>query len=43
MAARLKIFLAKTLRELLDQDKQTLLDNRYEKFRRMGVFLEPAQ
>ena len=40
MAARLKIYLVKTLRELLALDMPTLLQQRYEKFRRMGVFLE---
>jgi acetyl-CoA carboxylase carboxyl transferase subunit alpha len=40
MAARLKIFLVKTLRELLAQSMDELLSDRYEKFRRMGVFLE---
>ena len=43
MAARLKIYLVKTLRELLAIDKPTLLQQRYEKFRRMGVFLEAAR
>lgn len=40
MAARLKIYLVKTLRGLLALDMPTLLQQRYEKFRRMGVFLE---
>ena len=43
MAARLKIYLVKTLRELSKLDMPTLLQQRYEKFRRMGVFLEDAQ
>ena len=43
MAARLKIYLVKTLRELLALDKdEMLLEQRYEKFRHMGVFLEEA-
>jgi len=42
MAARLKIFLVKTLRELLATPTEQLLETRYEKFRRMGVFLEDA-
>lgn len=41
MAARLKMYLIKTLRELVDQPAEQLLDSRYEKFRRMGEFLEP--
>lgn len=40
MAARLKIYLLKTLRELLATDTDRLLDSRFEKFRCMGVFLE---
>ena len=40
MATRLKTYLSKTLAELETQDVETLLENRYEKFRRMGVFLE---
>jgi acetyl-CoA carboxylase carboxyl transferase subunit alpha len=40
MAARLKMYLVKTLRELKSQPFETLLDDRYTKFRQMGVFLE---
>jgi len=40
MATRLKTYLSKTLAELETQDVETLLENRYAKFRRMGVFLE---
>ena len=40
MATRLKIYLVKMLRELSTLDRSTLLQQRYEKFRRMGVFLE---
>lgn len=40
MAARLKIYLVKTLRELLALDPSTMLQQRYDKFRQMGVFLE---
>jgi len=40
MATRLKMYLVKTLRELVDQPIETLLEARYEKFRRMGRFLE---
>jgi acetyl-CoA carboxylase carboxyl transferase subunit alpha len=43
MAARLKIYLVKTLRELLSQSLDRLQQTRYEKFRRMGVFLEETQ
>ena len=41
MATRLKMYLIKTLRELVDQPTDKLLAARYEKFRRMGQFLEP--
>lgn len=40
MAARLKFYLVRTLRELLALPRDRLLAERYEKFRRMGVFLE---
>ncbi len=40
MAARLKFYLVRTLRELLATPLDKLLNDRYEKFRRMGVFLE---
>ena len=40
MATRLKVYLVKTLRELSALDRTQLLQERYEKFRRMGVFLE---
>jgi acetyl-CoA carboxylase carboxyl transferase subunit alpha len=40
MAARLKMYLVKTLRELVDQPIDKLLAARYEKFRRMGQFFE---
>lgn len=42
MAQRLKGFLTKTLRELQGQPLDELLPARYEKFRRMGVFVEDA-
>lgn len=38
-AARLKAFLLKSLRELQGIDLDQLVDDRYEKFRRMGKFL----
>ena len=41
MAARLKMYLIKTLRELVDQPTDKLLESRYDKFRSMGQFLEP--
>jgi acetyl-CoA carboxylase carboxyl transferase subunit alpha len=40
MAMRLKIFLMRTLRELTAKSPEQLLNSRYEKFRKMGVFLE---
>ena len=40
MASRLKIYLLKCLRELVAMPTDQLVANRYEKFRRMGVFLE---
>ncbi|MFM9058715.1 MAG: acetyl-CoA carboxylase carboxyltransferase subunit alpha, partial [Planctomycetaceae bacterium] len=43
MAVRLKTFLVRSLRELVAQPRESLLAARYEKFRRMGVFLDDAQ
>jgi len=40
MATKLKTFLLRTLRELVAQPGDALVHSRYEKFRRMGVFLE---
>src|SRR6476660_1949766 len=40
MAMRVKQYLSRTLRELVHLPIEKLLDGRYEKFRRMGVFLE---
>jgi acetyl-CoA carboxylase carboxyl transferase subunit alpha len=40
MAARLKMFLTRSLRELLAKPRDQLVSERYEKFRRMGVFQE---
>ena len=40
MASRLKLFLRGTIRELIGKPIDQLLAERYEKFRRMGVFLE---
>lgn len=39
-ANRLRIYLARTLRQLVQQPLDTLVEQRYEKFRRMGVFLD---
>lgn len=43
MAARLKTYLIKTLRELAPQPAEKLLSARYEKYRRMGVFSESGE
>jgi len=43
MAARLKFYLVRTLRELLATPQDKLLQDRYEKFRRMGVFWEAPE
>jgi len=40
MAARLKTFLERTLKELSSLPIEKLVENRYEKFRRMGACLE---
>jgi acetyl-CoA carboxylase carboxyl transferase subunit alpha len=40
MAARLKMYLARTLRELVNQPPGELLEARYQRFRKLGVFLE---
>lgn len=40
MAMRLKSYLLKSLRELCEQPTEKLLADRYEKFRRIGVFLD---
>ena len=40
MAARLKTFLERTLKELVSLPIEKLVANRYDKFRRMGTFLE---
>jgi acetyl-CoA carboxylase carboxyl transferase subunit alpha len=42
MATRLKTWLVRSLRSLVDQPVETLVADRYDKFRRMGVFLEEA-
>lgn len=43
MAARMKGYLVKTLGQLRTQPLDELVDQRYEKFRRMGVFIDPTQ
>jgi acetyl-CoA carboxylase carboxyl transferase subunit alpha len=43
MAMRLKTYLVRTLRELVGQPRDALVTARYEKFRRMGTFLEEGQ
>ncbi|HEX3871592.1 MAG TPA: acetyl-CoA carboxylase carboxyltransferase subunit alpha [Pirellulales bacterium] len=40
MASRLKIYLMRCLRELSSRSNDELLATRYDKFRRMGVFVE---
>ncbi|MBM3998444.1 MAG: acetyl-CoA carboxylase carboxyltransferase subunit alpha [Planctomycetes bacterium] len=40
MAARLKVYFLKSLRELAGRPAESLVDTRYAKFRRMGVFLD---
>jgi acetyl-CoA carboxylase carboxyl transferase subunit alpha len=42
-ASNLKSFLIRSLREIAEQPRETLLDRRYDKFRKIGVFLEDAQ
>lgn len=42
-AQRLKSYLVRTLGELVDQDTDQLLQARYERFRKIGVFLEPHE
>ena len=43
MASRLKLYLRGVLRELTGQPIEQLLEERYQKFRRMGVFLEDGR
>ena len=42
MASRMKVYLSRTLRELVSRPTEQLLDERYQKFRRIGVYLEGA-
>ena len=43
MASRLKLYLLKALQQLTEQPVDELLAARYEKFRRLGVFLEGSE
>ncbi|MEC7500407.1 MAG: acetyl-CoA carboxylase carboxyltransferase subunit alpha [Planctomycetota bacterium] len=43
MAARLKLYLIKVLEQLSEQPLDELVTARYEKFRRLGVYLEDVQ
>ena len=40
MGGRLKMYLLKSVRELVGRPTDALLSARYDKFRKMGVFLE---
>ena len=42
MASRLKSYLSRSLADLESRTTDELIDNRYEKFRRIGVFLDDA-
>ena len=42
MAAKMKSYLVKTLSNLSDKTQEQLIEARYEKFRQMGVFLDPT-
>jgi len=42
MAARMKVYLLKCLRELVGTKPDVLVDRRYDKFRQMGVYLDRA-
>ena len=43
MASRVKLYLRNTLRELVSIPPDELVESRYQRFRRMGVFLEAPQ
>ncbi len=43
MASRLKTYLSRTLSDLESKTSDELIESRYEKFRRIGVFLEDPQ
>ena len=42
MASRLKTYLSRTLSQLEQKSPEELVESRYDKFRRIGVFLEEA-
>ena len=42
MAARLRMYFKRNLDELVKLDTKTMLEGRYEKFRKIGVFVEQA-
>ena len=42
MASRLKTYLSRTLADLETKSVEELLESRYEKFRRIGVFLDSS-
>jgi acetyl-CoA carboxylase carboxyl transferase subunit alpha len=43
MAQRVKLYLVKTLRELAGRPASQLLDDRYDRFRGIGIYLEEPQ
>ncbi len=43
MASRLKLYLVRTLRELIEKPTDELLAERYDKFRRIGYFIDPSR
>jgi acetyl-CoA carboxylase carboxyl transferase subunit alpha len=43
MAIRLKMYLVRTLKELVGRPREELVTERYDKFRQMGVFLDEPQ
>ncbi|HVU86873.1 MAG TPA: acetyl-CoA carboxylase carboxyltransferase subunit alpha [Pirellulales bacterium] len=40
IAGRLKLYLVKALRELIQKSPEQIIEGRYEKYRRMGMYLE---
>jgi acetyl-CoA carboxylase carboxyl transferase subunit alpha len=42
MASRLKLYLVKALRELIPKSPEQIVQERYDKYRRMGLYLEHA-
>ncbi len=43
MAARMKSYLVRCMGQLVGRPIEQLIDERYEKFRRMGVFIDPSR